>query len=176
MRLYMAGPLFTPYERSFIAENARRLRKLGFECFVPHEQEVVAATDRGSPTSDDRGRYQQQLLADHIFAKDNTGLIRANAVVALLDGPMVDDGTACEIGLFHGLMQSDPTKLGILGILTDTRASVGFEGKGLNLYLLGCIQQSGAVFSSVDDCVETLERWRAQLPAAGGGPTEMGAR
>ena len=37
MRIYFAGPLFTPYERSFIDQCAAQLRSEGFEVFVPHE-------------------------------------------------------------------------------------------------------------------------------------------
>ena len=37
MRIYFAGPLFTPYERSFIDACAKRLRDAGMEVFVPHE-------------------------------------------------------------------------------------------------------------------------------------------
>ena len=91
MRIYFAGPLFTPYERSFIDECAARLRGEGIEVFVPHEN-ALALPDTRPAT---------------IFAKDWTGLSTADAVVALLDGPMVDDGTACEIGIFYALMQND---------------------------------------------------------------------
>ena len=44
---------------------------------------------------------------------------------------MVDDGTACEIGIFYALMQADPSKKGILGLLTDLRGTRGHEGHGL---------------------------------------------
>ncbi|MHB1576953.1 MAG: nucleoside 2-deoxyribosyltransferase [Candidatus Dormibacteria bacterium] len=169
MRLYMAGPLFTAYERAFTSENAAKLRAGGFECFVPHEQTVVGPDQREGATTGEDGRYRQQEMADLIFAKDNQGLMNAHAVVALLDGPTVDDGTACEIGLFYGLMQHDPSKLGIVGILTDTRATVGFEGRGVNLYVLGCIQKVGAVFDSVEGCLATLEEWRSHQEQAGGG-------
>ena len=94
MRVYFAGPLFTPYERSFIDECAARLRADGIDVFVPHEN-ALAAGDTSAAT---------------IFAKDWRGLAEADAVVAVLDGPMVDDGTACEIGIFYALMQADPTK------------------------------------------------------------------
>ena len=50
---------------------------------------------------------------------------------------MVDDGTACEIGIFYALMQSDPTKKGIVGLLTDLRSTLGHEGHGLNLFVAG---------------------------------------
>jgi len=87
VRVYLAGPLFTPYERSFIDECATRLRADGIEVFVPHEN-ALAAGDTSATT---------------IFAKDWKGLSDADAVVAVLDGSMVDDGTACEIGIFYAL-------------------------------------------------------------------------
>ena len=91
MRVYFAGPLFTPYERSFIAGCADRLRAAGMEVFVPHEELVAGAG----------------TTAETVFAIDYAGVVNANAVIALLDVPVIDDGTACEIGLFYGLMQHD---------------------------------------------------------------------
>ena len=144
MRVYFAGPLFTPYERSFIDECAARLRAAGIEVFVPHEN-ALAAGDTSPAT---------------IFQKDWDGLANADAVVALLDGPMVDDGTACEIGIFYALMQSDPSKKGIIGLLTDLRGTLGHEGHGLNLFVLGCVEAGGKVCGSMDEVVEVLGGWR----------------
>jgi hypothetical protein len=144
MRVYFAGPLFTPYERSFIDECAARLREDGIEVFVPHEN-ALAAGDTSPAT---------------IFQKDWDGLAGADAVVALLDGPMVDDGTACEIGIFYALMQSDPTKKGIVGLLTDLRGTLGHEGHGLNLFVEGCIEAGGKVCGSLDEVVDVLNGWR----------------
>jgi hypothetical protein len=144
VRVYFAGPLFTPYERSFIDECAARLRAEGVDVFVPHEN-ALAAGDTSAAT---------------IFAKDWKGLTEADAVVALLDGPAVDDGTACEVGIFYALMQSDPTKKGIVGLLTDLRGVLGNEGHGLNLFVLGCIEAAGKVCGSLDEVVETLTEWR----------------
>jgi nucleoside 2-deoxyribosyltransferase len=142
--VYFAGPLFTTYERSFIDECAARLRAEGIEVFVPHEN-ALAAGDTSAAT---------------IFQKDWDGLAHANAVVALLDGSMVDDGTACEIGIFYALMQSDSAKKGIVGLLTDLRASLGNEGHGLNLFVQGCVEAAGPICGSMDEVVETLNRWR----------------
>ena len=144
MRVYLAGPLFTPYERSFIDECAGRLRADGIEVFVPHEN-ALAASDTSAAT---------------IFAKDWQGLSDADAVVAVLDGPMVDDGTACEIGIFYALMQADSTKKGIVGLLTDLRSTRGHEGHGLNLFVLGCIEAAGKVCNSMDDVAAVLAEWR----------------
>ena len=143
MRVYLAGPLFTPYERSFIDECAGRLRADGIEVFVPHEN-VLATGNTAAAT---------------IFAKDWKGLTDADAVVAVLDGPMVDDGTACEIGIFYALMQSDSTKKGIVGLLTDLRGTLRHEGHGLNLVVLGCVEAAGKVCNSMDEVVTALAGW-----------------
>jgi nucleoside 2-deoxyribosyltransferase len=144
VRVYLAGPLFTPYERSFIDECAVRMREAGIEVFVPHENALAT----------------QDTAAATIFAKDWKGLVEANAVVALLDGPMVDDGTACEIGIFYALMQSDASKKGIVGLLTDLRALRGHEGHGLNLFVLGCVEAGGRICSSIDEVLDVLAGWR----------------
>jgi hypothetical protein len=144
VRVYLSGPLFTPYERSFIDECAGRLRADGIEVFVPHEN-ALAAGDMSAAT---------------IFAKDWQGLSDADAVVAVLDGPMVDDGTACEVGIFYALMQADSTKKGIVGLLTDLRSTLGHEGHGLNLFVLGCIEAAGKVCNSMDDVAAALAQWR----------------
>jgi hypothetical protein len=146
MRIYFAGPLFTPYERGYIDECAAQFRAAGIDVFVPHEHEL-AATDS---------------LPATIFGKDWAGIEPANAIVAILDGPMVDDGTACEIGIFYGLMQSDPRKKGIVGLRTDLRGDRG-EGRGLNLFVQGCIENAGTICRTPDEVLAVLERWGAEL-------------
>jgi len=149
VRVYLAGPLFTPYEREFLDRCAARIRTAGIEVFVPHEQ-ALAVADTAPST---------------IFEQDVAGLAGANAVVALLDGPTVDDGTACEIGLFHGLALSDPGKKGTVGLLTDFRSAGG--GRRLNLFVHGCVQASGAVVETIEDVLEQLQAWRDELERGG---------
>ncbi len=144
MRIYFAGPLFTPYERGYIDECAARLRAEGFEVFVPHEHELA----------------QSDTTPAWIFAKDMDGLGPADAVLALLDGPMIDDGTACEIGLFYGQMQSNPAKKGVVGLLTDLRGTRG-ESNGVNLFVEGCIEASGgSIVETFDEALAVLQGWR----------------
>ena len=151
MRIYFAGPLFTPYERGFIDECAAQLRSAGFEVFVPHEHGLT---------------LDGTVTAERIFAKDWTGLSEANAVLALLDGPVIDDGTACEIGIFYALMHGDPGKKGIVGLVTDLRArretEREHEARGLNLFVVGCIEAGGgAIVGTLEEAQEVLESWRA---------------
>jgi nucleoside 2-deoxyribosyltransferase len=146
MRIYLAGSIFTPYEREFLDDCAARLRAEGFEVFVPHEQTHLVGVD---------------VTAETVFAADAGGVEWADTVLAVLDGPSVDDGTACEIGLFYGLQQSDPERNGIVGLLTDLRA----ERRGdfaVNLFVRGCIDASGGcVVDSLDDAVAILRGWHS---------------
>ena len=48
MRVYLAGSIFTPYERAFLDDCAARLRADGFDVFVPHEQKDLVGS-RGTP-------------------------------------------------------------------------------------------------------------------------------
>ncbi|MCL4458527.1 MAG: nucleoside 2-deoxyribosyltransferase [Chloroflexi bacterium] len=154
MKIYCAGPLFTPYQREFTSHNAKILRDHGFECFVPHEHGETRITTGRPPT------------AEQVFIADYGGLSEANAVVALLDGPDISSGTACEIGIFYVLMQNDPSKKGILGLLSDSRAyrrrAAGAE-QFLNLFSLGCIERVGKVCQELREIVVQLERWRKEL-------------
>jgi nucleoside 2-deoxyribosyltransferase len=90
------------------------------------------------------------VTAEWIFAKDWAALSEANALLAVLDGPAIDDGTACEIGMFYALMRSDPQKKGIVGLVTDLRATREAEregeARGLNLFVAGCIDAAGQIW------------------------------
>ena len=144
MRIYFAGPLFTPYERGYIDDCTALLRADGFEVFVPHEHELALGDD---------------VTAETIFARDRVGIQGANAMLAILDGPAIDDGTACEIGMFHALMRSDPEKRGIVGLLTDLRGLRG-ESTGVNLFVQGVIEDAGGIVDSLDAAQQMLRRWR----------------
>jgi Nucleoside 2-deoxyribosyltransferase len=144
VKVYFAGPLFTPYERGFIDECAARLRAEGFDVFVPHEHELAVDAD---------------VSAEWIFAKDRAGIESAEAMLAILDGPSVDDGTACEIGMFHALMQSDPRRKGIVGLHTDIRGDRG-ESSGINLFVQGVIEDAGRIVQSFDDALAALQELR----------------
>jgi nucleoside 2-deoxyribosyltransferase len=144
VRIYLAGPLFTPYERSYLDECAARLRADGFDVFVPHEEALAL----------------DNTPADMIFTKDWDGLYNADAVLAILDGPQTDDGTACEIGIFYALMLWNTNKKGIVGLLTDLRGTRGGEGHGLNLFVQGCIEAGGEIVNDLDSAAKVLAGWR----------------
>src|SRR5581483_6619607 len=106
VRVYVAGPLFSEAERTWVDALAARLRAEGHDCFVPHEN----------------FRELADVTLEEVYRIDSGGLRSANARVAWLDGPMVDDGTACELGMFAELVRSGGDQyLGIVAITTDLR-------------------------------------------------------
>ena len=189
MKIYFAGPLFTPYVRKFISEHAVKLRANGIEPFVPHErfnnyitrETIDGLIASGAITQADlgdgdfreaamslvrRGKLSREQLGlpsispQMIFDTDYEGLSAADAVVAILDGTQVDDGTACEIGIFAAIMRRDPSKKGIIGFMTDsrgvTRAAHGF---GLNLFVLGVLNECGPIYDDFDQVIAQLKAW-----------------
>jgi hypothetical protein len=146
MKLYLAGPMFTPAERDHLDALADRLDAQGHECFVPHRQKFTPLDPRT------------------VFAVDGRGLRDAEAVVAWLDGSMVDDGTACEIGIFTELVRNDPSRYrGIIGLATDWRIwrsrDAGSPDHGVNFFVGGAIETFGRLVWSIDDVEATLSEW-----------------
>ena len=146
MKLYLAGPMFTPAERTYLDALADRLEVVGHQCFVPHRQTF------------------EPLDAPTVFAVDSAGLRAAEAMVAWLDGPIVDDGTACEIGIFSELVRTAPAHhRGIVGLATDWRAwrrrDRGMSDGGINLFVGGAILEHGCFAWSIDEVIDALGAW-----------------
>lgn len=145
LRLYVAGPLFSEAERAWLDALSARLRAEGFDCFVPHENFPELA----------------DVTVERVYQVDTDGLRSANALVAWLDGPMVDDGTACEIGMFAELVRSDGEHYrGIVAIATDLRLERRRRrdvlGEGMNLFVAGAIKSCGTIVHTADDLVASL--------------------
>ena len=150
MKLYIAGPLFTPGERDYLDALADRLDAAGHKCFVPHRETI------------------EPMTAESIFATDSGGLHDSDAIVAWLDGPMVDDGTACEIGIFSELVRTQPDRhKGIIGLATDWRTwrrrDAGMTDGGLNFFVGGAILKYGKLVWTIDDVEATLAGWSGSI-------------
>ena len=150
MLIYLAGPLFSEAERGWLDACAARLREEGFDCFLPHE-------NFGELT---------ELTPTEVFRVDAEGVRAANVLLAWLDGPLVDDGTACEIGMFAELVASgDPQYRGIVGVVTDLRLQRRrgkAVGDGMNLFVAGAIEAAGRICWSVDEAIGALRELERQ--------------
>jgi nucleoside 2-deoxyribosyltransferase len=142
--IYVAGPLFSEAERAWLDTLAARLRAEGFECFVPHENFSEL----------------KELAPAEVYRVDAAGVRRANVLLAWLDGPVIDDGTACEIGMFAELVENgDPHYRAIVGLVTDLRLHRRRDntvGEGMNLFVIGAIEATGRLCWSVDEAIEAL--------------------
>jgi len=110
-KIYLAGPLFTIAEQNFNAELARFLERHGFEVWLPQEHEPRRKTARA------------------IFAMDLNALDWADVVVACMDGPDPDSGTAWECG--YAYARGKP----VVCYRTDFRITGDTEGAPYNLML-----------------------------------------
>jgi hypothetical protein len=144
VRIYVAGPLFSAAERAWLDGLAATLRGEGFDCFVPHENFGAL----------------KELTPDEVYRVDGDGLRAANVLLAWLDGPMIDDGSAAEIGAFAELVRADPSHYkGIVGLVTDlrlVRRRGVATGDGMNLFVIGAIRSAGSVCWTVEDAVAAL--------------------
>jgi len=147
MRVYLAGPLFTLAERRFMAH----LRDLVGG--VPG----VAALWPGDLFVDDDLAGMGQAAKDHIFAGCVKELVASDLVLAVLDGPSVDDGTAWEVGYAYA------RGLPAWGLRTDFR-SAGDTAQSLVNCMIECSCQ--AVFRDVEAVLAALAE-RARLDSQG---------
>ena len=110
-KIYLAGPLFTAAEQDFNAALARFLESHGFEVWLPQEHEPRRKT------------------AKAIFQIDVEALDWADMVIACMDGPDPDSGTAWECG--YAFAKGKP----IVCYRTDFRISGDTKGAPYNLML-----------------------------------------
>lgn len=114
LKVYLAAPLFTQHERSWNREFAIRLQqRLGCSVTLPQEIPLSAA----APAAKQFARIFRQCLA---------GLDACDVVVAVLDGPDADSGTAFEVGYAYALGKP------VVGVRTDYREQ---QERGTNLML-----------------------------------------
>jgi Nucleoside 2-deoxyribosyltransferase len=128
--IYIAGPLFSLAERRFLESICDQIEASGRKCFLPHRDATQTAG------------------ADYIFAADYAALAKAPAMVLWLDGSSVDDGTACELGIYFELWRADPAGRAVLALATDLRLerrhAAGLPMGGTNLFVSGLLAKMEA--------------------------------
>jgi nucleoside 2-deoxyribosyltransferase len=124
MKIYLAGPLFTEAERDWMRKVKKELEDLdesqGRQVNVIWPYEIITQSE--IDRLGEKARHE-------IFSRCKAHLDDADIVIALLDGPQVDDGTAWEVGYFYA--KKSP-KQKIIGIRTDFRRAGESEGTVVN--------------------------------------------
>lgn len=137
MHIYLAGPLFTHAERAFMELLRDRMRQVpGIEVTWPGD------------LFDDAHLASLGVQAKaHIFQGCMSTLDASTHVVAVLDGPQVDDGTAWEVG--YAFAKGKP----IWGLRTDFRNG-GDTGHSMVNCMIECA--CGRMFRTSDDVLAAL--------------------
>jgi nucleoside 2-deoxyribosyltransferase len=124
LKIYIAGPLFTPYERKHLEEIAAICGELGIKAYVPHRDGKLLIGEGDTASS------------KNIFDADVEAMKNSDIVIGVLNGPKVDDGTSWEIGHAFAL-----GKL-IFAIAEDTRIRVP---NNINPMLLNSVKLTNSI-------------------------------
>ena len=137
MRLYLAAPLFSQYERHWNRLLAAELKREmpGCEVILPQDLRV-------GESFNDRSRFRE------LFERTIKDLSSADLVVAIVDGPDCDSGVAFEFG--YAYAKGVP----VVAVRTDFRQS---QEKGTNL-LISRAAAEYLAFMSFEEDVESLAR------------------
>lgn len=159
MRIYLAGPLgFSEAGRYFQKDILiPRLKGLGHEVINPFDltdhDEIQRVTDL--PWGPGR-REAWDKLNPEIGRRNALEIANCDAVVAILDGPDVDSGTASEIGFAYGRGKT------IFGYRGDFRLSADNESLLVNLQVEFFIRESGGtIVTSMDDLMAIIAETKA---------------
>lgn len=113
MKIYFAGPLFSEAERDWIRSTIKKIETLaakhGVKVEVCFPYDLITQEEINSLGAD--AKYE-------IFSRCKSHLHNADLLIALLDGPQTDDGTAWEVGYFY---RGKTEGAKIIGIRTDFR-------------------------------------------------------
>ena len=134
-KIYLSGPLFSAGEiawgrelSSFLRE---RLAEAGVQVIWPYELSINLSEP------------------EEIFRKNLRALDSCDLMVAILDGPLVDDGTAWEIGRFFHQGKK------VLGVRTDIRKGGESDSLRVNLMIeCSCV----CIVSSILELCLEIER------------------
>jgi len=150
-RVFIASPLFSVGERQLcrllvdIVENELKLE--AYWAWSSADEEIIGKYIKDVPIEEgwqirlreklrEEGREEEADMI--IFMSDKSLLERADIVIAVLDGPDVDSGTAWEIG--YAYARGKP----IIGVRTDTRTFMG--STSVNIMVKSCIEERGKEF------------------------------
>lgn len=144
MRIYQAGPLFSEAEIRWHQAFKAKLTEAGYDVLWPGEfftQEEINAWGPEAPK--------------RIMEQDSTAIDQSDAVVALLDGAQVDDGTAWEIGYAYA------KGIPVIGIRTDFRRGGDTPASCVNAMFEGSCKSIVRDVEGVLDALKYLQNHRS---------------
>lgn len=175
MTVYLAGGIF--YYGDFLRnmEWADKLRKAfpDMDLYSPVENTEINGVE---------GK-KKFAGSQEIANGDNLRLDNTDILIACIDGDVLPSGTCAEIGVFREKIRRGDHKY-IVGICTDNRecSITHSEAKDAgaaaaiceqqysyqNLYVVGCIKQSGILVNNIDDAINFIKTIEHEFNDCGG--------
>ena len=164
MKIYLAGSIF--YEGDLLRNTlwAKKIRDAfpGVDLYSPIENQEINGA-----------RGKMKFAGSREIANgDNARLDNTDILVACIDGDVLPSGTCAEIGVMREKIRRGDHKY-VVGIATDNREmskthSVAKDEGGAaaicenqycyqNLYVVGCIKESGILVDSIDAAIEYIK-------------------
>lgn len=154
MKIYFANALFSHADFNYNAQLAAQIRRAlpDVDMYVPQENSAI----------NNKEAYADSKM---IAEADTKRLLSADLMIAILDGPVIDNGVASEIGVAYA------AKIPILGLYTDSRrlGAANQQKLGalqqvaenqfhyLNLYTTGLIKLNGAILTDEDSLIASIK-------------------
>ena len=164
MKVYLASPYgFAESTRAYLGSIKTVLTKARIQVVDPWEigAKLLTATRVKSAMESKESLVALHNLSSNLAELNRRAIDGSDVVIAGLDGPDIDSGTASEIGYAFAM-----GKL-VLGLRSDIRRSGENEGVRINLQVQYWIEKSGGqVVESIHDLLPLLSEPRKR-PAAG---------
>jgi nucleoside 2-deoxyribosyltransferase len=156
VKVYLASPLgFAPSTKGFLEELKTELRIHGHTVFDPWDEGAKLFNEYNAKTrkmSQAEKAGELKLLNHRIGEANRRAIEEVDAVVAVLDGPDVDSGTASEVGYAFAR-----GKL-LVGYRGDIRLTGENQATLVNLQVQYWIEESGGgIVRTVPDILKALQ-------------------
>lgn len=163
MKVYLASPYgFAASTRTYLEEIKSVLERGHVQVIDPWEigKRLLSVSRISSGRGSQEGRRALHLLSSNLGEINQRAIDDSDVVVAGLDGPDVDSGTASEIGYAFAKGKR------VFGLRSDMRRSGENEGVQVNLQVQYWIEASGGrVVESVHELLPLLNDPRPGTPA-----------
>jgi nucleoside 2-deoxyribosyltransferase len=148
MRIYLAAPLFTDAERSLNALLCKTLEPF-CEVYLPQRDGILLSEARS------HGIKSESLIAQEIYHGDIRAICQSDVLVAVVDGPSVDDGVAFEMGYAAAL------GITCVAYTSDSRRTADYFNNPMWIASL-----ASSPFTNVDELVGYISSLRADRDRA----------
>lgn len=137
LSVYLAGPLFNKAERSFNEIITEKLERW-VNVYLPQR-------DGGLISDMIENGVNPDVAAVRVFRYDMKAILKANILIAILDGRTIDEGVAFELGIAFSHSKK------CIGLQTDSRRLAPW---GNNPMITGSLE---IVFHSVEDLLNWVK-------------------